>query len=71
MRNMEDGAEGDILTLLSANPPLPCCCHRFTLRGVQGGAVAFKPTVNLFVQTPPAILLDLVINNNDINSHEH
>lgn len=27
MRNMEAGAEGDIMTLLSANQPLPFCCY--------------------------------------------
>lgn len=46
MRNMEDGAEGDIMTLQSANQPLPCCCHRVTLRGVRGGTVLFKPTIS-------------------------
>lgn len=46
MRNMEDSAEGDIMTLQSANQPLPCCCHRVTLRGVRGGTVLFKPTIS-------------------------
>lgn len=27
MRNMVDGAQGDIMTLLSANQPLPFCCY--------------------------------------------
>lgn len=43
---MEAGAEGDIMTLLSANQPLPFCCYWFTLRDVHGATVLFKATVS-------------------------
>lgn len=69
---MEDGAKGDIMTLLSANQPQPCCCHRFTLRGVQGGTVLFKPTVNhhqehqlLCANASSYTLIIILITNND------
>lgn len=73
MRNMEDGAKGDIMTLLSANQPQPCCCHRFTLRGVQGGTVLFKPTVNHNQEhqllcanaSSYALIIILITNNGD------
>ncbi len=75
MRGMREGGEGDIMTLLSANQPLPCCCHGVTVRGVQGGTVLFKPTVNHNQRHHPlsadASSCAYILNNNNDNNDDN
>lgn len=45
MRNVEEVAKGDIMTLLPANQPLPFTAS-VTLRGIQGGTLLTNPKVS-------------------------